>query len=38
MDRCQVANATGEKMLDLKVRPLLVDTRVKEYATGIPQK
>jgi hypothetical protein len=29
-------NATGEKMLDLKVRPLLVDARVKEYTTGIP--
>jgi hypothetical protein len=27
-------NATGEKMLDLKVRPLLVDTRVKEYTAG----
>lgn len=29
-------NATGEKMLDLKVRPLLIDTRVKEYTTGLP--
>jgi len=29
-------NATGEKMLDLKVRPLLIDTRVKEYTTGTP--
>jgi hypothetical protein len=27
-------NATGEKMLDLKVRALLVDTRLKEYTTG----
>jgi hypothetical protein len=27
-------NETGEKMFDLKVRPLLVDTRVKEYTTG----
>ena len=27
-------NATGEKTFDLKVRPLLVDTRVKEYTTG----
>src|ERR1700733_9509809 len=29
-------NATGEKMLDLKVRPLLVDARIKEYTTGNP--
>lgn len=29
-------NATGEKALDLKVRALLVDTRVKEYTTGAP--
>lgn len=29
-------NATGEKMLDLKVRPLLVDARIKEYTTGTP--
>jgi hypothetical protein len=27
-------NATGEKLLDLKVRALLVDTRLKEYTTG----
>jgi hypothetical protein len=27
-------NATGEKLFDLKVRALLVDTRVKEYTTG----
>jgi len=27
-------DATGKKLLDLKVRPLLVDTRVKEYTTG----
>jgi hypothetical protein len=31
-------NATGEKMLDLKVRPLLVDTRLKEYTTGSPHE
>ena len=31
-------NATGEKMLDLKVRPLLVDSRVKEYTTGTPHE
>jgi len=31
-------NATGEKMLDLKVRPLIVDTRVKEYTTGLPHE
>jgi len=27
-------NATGEKLFDLKVRPLFVDTRLKEYTTG----
>jgi hypothetical protein len=27
-------NATGQKLLDLKVRPLFVDTRLKEYTTG----
>jgi hypothetical protein len=27
-------NATGGKMFDLKVRPLLVDSRVKEFTTG----
>ena len=27
-------NATGEKMFDLKVRPLLVDARIKDYTTG----
>lgn len=31
-------NATGEKMLELKVRPLLVDTRIKEYTTGSPHE
>jgi hypothetical protein len=31
-------NATSEKMLDLKVRALLVDTRLKEYTTGIPHE
>ena len=31
-------NATGEKMFDLKVRPLLVDSRVKEYSTGNPHE
>ena len=29
-------DATGQKMLDLKVRPLFVDTRLKEYTTGTP--
>src|SRR5580692_6808689 len=29
-------NATGQKLLDLKVRPLFVDTRLKEYTTGNP--
>jgi hypothetical protein len=27
-------NATGQKLLDLKVRPLFVDTRLREYTTG----
>ena len=27
-------NATGRKLLDLKVRPLFVDARLKEYTTG----
>ena len=31
-------NATGEKMLDLKVRALFVDTRLKEYTTGNPHE
>jgi len=31
-------NATGEKLLDLKVRPLFVDTRLKEYTTGNPHE
>jgi hypothetical protein len=31
-------NATGEKMLDLKVRPLLVDSRLREYTTGAPHE
>lgn len=30
----QWPDATGKKMLDLKVRPLFVDTRLKEYTTG----
>jgi hypothetical protein len=29
-------NASGQKLLDLKVRPLFVDTRLKEYTTGNP--
>ena len=29
-------NATGQKLLDLKVRRLFVDTRLKEYTTGAP--
>jgi len=29
-------NATGQKLLDLRVRPLLVDARLKEYTTGSP--
>jgi hypothetical protein len=31
-------NATGRKLLDLKVRALFVDTRVKEYTTGGPHE
>lgn len=29
-------DASGKKLLDLKVRPLFVDTRLKEYTTGTP--
>src|SRR5258708_25035544 len=32
----QWPDATGKKMLDLKVRPLYVDTRLREYTTGAP--
>ena len=31
-------NATGAKLLELKVRPLFVDTRLKEYTTGLPHE
>ena len=31
-------NATGQKLLDLKVRALLVDTRLREYTTGAPHE
>jgi hypothetical protein len=31
-------NPTGEKLYDLKVRPLFVDTRLKEYTTGNPHE
>jgi len=31
-------NATGEKLLDLKVRALFVDSRLKEYTTGNPHE
>ncbi|MFY9844676.1 MAG: hypothetical protein WA718_18955 [Terriglobales bacterium] len=31
-------SATGQKVLDLKVRPLFVDTRLKEYTTGTPHE
>jgi hypothetical protein len=31
-------DATGEKLLDLKVRGLFVDTRLKEYTTGNPHE
>ncbi len=29
-------DATGLKLLEMKVRPLFVDARVKEYSTGLP--
>jgi hypothetical protein len=31
-------NATGKKLLDIKVRPLYVDTRIKEHTTGLPHE
>jgi hypothetical protein len=31
-------DATGAKLLDLKVRPLFVDTRLREYTTGNPHE
>ena len=31
-------NASGQKLLDLKVRSLFVDARLKEYTTGIPHE
>jgi hypothetical protein len=31
-------SANGSQLMDLKVRPLLVDTRVKEYTTGQPHE
>jgi hypothetical protein len=31
-------NATGQKLIDLKVRALFVDTRVKEYTVGNPHE
>ncbi len=31
-------NASGKKLLELKVRPLFVDTRLKEYTTGTPHE
>jgi hypothetical protein len=31
-------NATGKKLLELRVRPLFVDTRLKEYTTGAPHE
>jgi len=31
-------NATGEKLLDLRVRSLFVDARLKEYTTGTPHE
>lgn len=34
----QWPNATGQKMFDLKVRALIVDTRLREYTTGSPHE
>jgi hypothetical protein len=31
-------NATGKQLLDIKVRPLFVDTRIKEHTTGLPHE
>jgi hypothetical protein len=31
-------DATGQKLLNLKVRPLFVDARLKEYTTGTPHE
>jgi hypothetical protein len=31
-------NATGQKLFDLKVRPLFIDTRLKEYTIGAPHE
>jgi hypothetical protein len=31
-------DATGTKLLDLKMRPLFVDTRLREYTTGTPHE
>lgn len=34
----KLPNATGQKFSDLKVRALFVDTRLKEYTTGVPHE
>ena len=31
-------DATGQKLLDLRVRPLFLDSRLKEYTTGTPHE
>jgi len=31
-------DATGEKMLAIKIRPLIVDSRLREYTTGAPHE
>ena len=31
-------NATGQKLFDIKVRALFVDSRLKEYTTGVPHE
>ena len=31
-------DATGQRLFDIKVRPLFVDTRLKEYTTGTPHE
>jgi hypothetical protein len=34
----QWPDASGRRLFDLKVRALIVDTRVKEYAIGMPHE
>jgi len=34
----QWPDVSGKRLFDLKIRPLIVDTRVKEYTTGSPHE